>query len=652
MNGEESHVWTYDASQVLTEYEDKESGREHTYGYDITGRLSDVRVRDADSGDVLLQAEYSYNNVDEPEKEQLTAGGRTLTTSYTYNKNGQLASMIHGDITKTYTYDILGRMYKKNIPTTTPIQYNYVYYMSNQASEDGVAFRTTRLDRELLGNQVYSYTYDSMGNITAIYSGNRVSGTDIDVENSSLLVSYQYDSLGQLIRENSVLLGKTIVYTYDAGGNLTSKKIYSYTTSADVSSLTPADTITYTYDTDWTDKLVSYDGQSITYDAIGNPLSYRGKTMDWEGRQLVSLTGTNLNVSYTYDADGIRTKKTVNGTVIQYFYSGGQLVYEERGNEKLHYLYDTYGNLTAIYYYDADGNEEVYHVVVNSRGDVEALYDSAGTLKVRYQYDSWGKMVSVQDGAGNEITDAGNIGLVNPIRYRGYYYDAEMEWYYLGSRYYDPEVGRFISADGKISSVGGDVNGYNLYVYCCNNPVNMTDPDGNWPQFIKNAAKWVTQNVIKPTAKWVAKNVVKPVTNAVKKALSKVNKTYSTGVNISGTPSVFCFNAQGGISVDTKGNVAVQGSFSGGVTGGTPSASITVYQSKSNAPNINKLEGVGYQLGGSIGIPIGGVPIAGGADFNIIPDADLGKYYYGSTTSLGVGVPGAELHVEWGNTVT
>ena len=82
---------------------------------------------------------------------------------------------------------------------------------------------------------------------------------------------------------------------------------------------------------------------------------------------------------------------------------------------------------------------------------------------------------------------ASTLGQDNPIRYRGYFYDAETGFYYVSSRYYDPEIGRFISADGKISSVGGEVRAYNLYSYCFNNPVNMTDPDGNWPQFIKKA---------------------------------------------------------------------------------------------------------------------------------------------------------------------
>ena len=155
-----------------------------------------------------------------------------------------------------------------------------------------------------------------------------------------------------------------------------------------------------------------------------------------------------------------------------------------------------------------------------------------------------------------------------------------------------------MNADSQISGVGGELLGYNMFSYCFNNPVNLSDRDGKWPQFVKDAVKWVT------------KNIVKPIVNTVKKALSKVDKTYSSGINVSGTPSIFSFNAQGGITVDTKGNVAVQGSFSGGVTGGTPSASVTLYQSRTNAPNINKLEGVGYQLGGSVGFPVAGKQVA------------------------------------------
>lgn len=193
-----------------------------------------------------------------------------------------------------------------------------------------------------------------------------------------------------------------------------------------------------------------------------------------------------------------------------------------------------------------------------------------------------------------------------------------------------------------ITGIGNSVQGHNLYSYCFNNPVNMDDSMGNWPKWIKNSVKWV------------AKNVVKPVVKTVQKTLSKVDPTYSSGVNISGTPSFWSFNGQVGLSLDTKGNVAIQGAVIGGTTIGTPCMSVTKYSSVTNAPSIRKLNGMGYQLGGSAIIPVDGVPVAIGGDFNIIPDDTSGKTYFGTTKNIGVGVGqlGVEFHVEWGNTGT
>ena len=168
----------------------------------------------------------------------------------------------------------------------------------------------------------------------------------------------------------------------------------------------------------------------------------------------------------------------------------------------------------------------------------------------------------------------------------------------------------------------------------------MTDPNGNWPKWIKKAVKWV------------AKNIVKPVVSAVQDALSKVDATYSQGINISGTPSAFIFNLQAGISIDTNGDVAIQGSVGGGLTGGSPGASVTAYQSITNAPSIDKLEGSGYQIGGSAGVTAYGVPVAVGGDFNIIPDGVLNTTYFGATSTVGFGTPGGEFHVEWSETAT
>lgn len=154
--------------------------------------------------------------------------------------------------------------------------------------------------------------------------------------------------------------------------------------------------------------------------------------------------------------------------------------------------------------------------------------------------------------------------------------------------------------------------------------------------------------------KWVAKNIVKPVVKSVQKGLSKIDLTYSTGVNVSGTPSAWIFNSQIGMSMDTKGNVAIQATGGGGVTGGTPSISISGYSSITNAPSINELNDMGYQIGGSAIIPVKCVPVAVGADFNVIPNSERNRTYYGGTLTggLAVGSLGGEFHVEWGTTVT
>ena len=124
--------------------------------------------------------------------------------------------------------------------------------------------------------------------------------------------------------------------------------------------------------------------------------------------------------------------------------------------------------------------------MTSSRGDVEALYLGDGSLRVRYIYDSWGNTISIQDGNGQEITNPNDIGNLNPFRYRGYYLDSETGLYYISSRYYDPEICRWINADNTdiLAIDQGTPLQYNLFSYCHNNPVNMVDLDGYIPFFI------------------------------------------------------------------------------------------------------------------------------------------------------------------------
>ena len=123
-------------------------------------------------------------------------------------------------------------------------------------------------------------------------------------------------------------------------------------------------------------------------------------------------------------------------------------------------------------------------------GDVTELADRYGNPVAMYTYDPWGAVTSVTDANGNDVSaDPTHIANINPIRYRGYYYDTETGFYFLQSRYYDPQTHRFINADSVVSDVGGNTLGYNLYAYCRNNPINMVDDNGNWPKWVEKATK-------------------------------------------------------------------------------------------------------------------------------------------------------------------
>ena len=119
-------------------------------------------------------------------------------------------------------------------------------------------------------------------------------------------------------------VGKDIVYNYDLGGNITSVEEYN---SGYSETATPDTVITYTYgNANWPDQLTSYNGESIVYDAIGNPTTYRGATLTWNGRRLTSYNGNGVSASYTYSEEGIRTSKTVNGVTTEYFLSGSTIL--------------------------------------------------------------------------------------------------------------------------------------------------------------------------------------------------------------------------------------------------------------------------------------------------------------------------------------
>lgn len=319
------------------------------------------------------------------------------------------------------------------------------------------------------------YTYDANGNITEISRRHKTAETAYTKQQQ-----FAYDELNQLVRADDLVKNCTEVYTYDNGGNILSVTTYPLTWGS-LDGVTATKTVNYGYgDTNWKDKLTSYDGQAITYDEIGNPLSYRGYTLTWQnGRQLATLSGNGVTASYTYDVDGLRTSKTVNGVKHEYYYVGNTLQYEKFGSTELWFFYDADGNPSGVRYKNGSTTTD-YYFVCNWRGDVIRIYDGAGTVVANYNYDAWGNVISVTDANGAAITDSTHIANVNPLRYRGYYYDSETGLYYLQSRYYDPAVKRFINADDSniLLDDQGNILQYNLFAYCFDNPVNMHDEDG------------------------------------------------------------------------------------------------------------------------------------------------------------------------------
>ena len=202
-------------------------------------------------------------------------------------------------------------------------------------------------------------------------------------------------------------------------------------------------------------------------------------SLTWEGRQLKEFSVPALyTCQYTYNADGIRTSKTIDGAVHSYVLDGSRIVSETIGSGHIFiYLYDETGSPIGIKYRRSNYAAEVYDYFFfekNLQGDIVAIYNESGAKVATYTYDAWGK-VTVTYVTTNAVERY--ISTNNPFRYRGYYYDIETGWYYLQTRYYNPTWGRFLNAD---SSLYNSMLGFNLFAYCVNNPVSFVDPTGEW----------------------------------------------------------------------------------------------------------------------------------------------------------------------------
>lgn len=312
--------------------------------------------------------------------------------------------------------------------------------------------------------------------------------------------NYIYDLANRL--EEFISNNLQIKYKYDINSNV-NKKNYFVINETDVK---PLYTVNYEYNNlEWEDQLTKFNNESITYDAIGNPLTIGDATLTWKvGRRLTTYTKGDLSVSYEYNVDGIRTSKIVNNQTTNYILEWNNIIIEESPKGMIYYLYDS-NELIGLKY-----SNQTYFYKKNLQGDIIGLYNSNYEQIVTYTYDSWGKVLSVKDSNGNEITDTNHIGLINPFRYRSYYYDEETKLYYLNSRYYNPTWCRFVNVDSYIGTADKIIT-YNLYVYCENNPIKNIDSSGEFAlviPFIPGIIKGAIEVVVAITAAYLASKVV------------------------------------------------------------------------------------------------------------------------------------------------
>lgn len=500
-------------------------GISSTATYDILGRLQ--TATDANSRTTT----YTYDKNDNLIQEINPLGATKGKTTYTFDANDNLTgitnakgkttalnyefetdfleSVTFGDATDAYEYDKDGRIKKFTKPSGT--SFNYTYDANRRLTNDGYAGYTYRTDNLIntvsnstgtisyaydvlkrvenitFDNQTIGYKYDNVGNLTELnYPNNKTVYYTYDKNNRLTKVKdWNNQETNYTYRKDGALLttqypnGITTTYSYDELGRITSSAaqgnstIYSYDFSIDplgnhLSENYTApfvqlnsfqdNTTDYTYNDQ--NELLTAGTTNFVHDADGR-ITQKGSTQFiYDKRdQLLSANMNSQNLGYTYDGLGNRRSRTENGTTTKYVLdiSGmSQVLMEtdDNGNPKHYYIY----GLGLINRIDAIDNSRFYHF--DHRGSTIAMTDANQTITHSYFYDDFGYPLHTQEED------------FNPFRYVGMYgvmYEQE-DLQFMRARFYDGEVGRFLSEDPIWAS--------NLYRYSSNNPVGRIDPTG------------------------------------------------------------------------------------------------------------------------------------------------------------------------------
>lgn len=473
-DAEDRYSYEYGANGKVARVKNTELNTCITSEYDTAGRPMRISHMRTDYNEHLYTGEVAYDQYNNLSsfKEQVGADRSGYVTTYTYDNDNRPTKLAFGNSRQvTYVYDGLGRVSKRTVNTGgSDMETTYNYLPGGHGTNS-----TTPFVQTITQNGVtLTYTYDDGGNISSVSDGSKT-------------ISYEYDLLGQLIRTNDPYdltggnAGTTWLYTYDQGGNIQIKAAYAYTLGA-VGAVVKTDTFSYG-DANWKDKLTTFNGGSISYDEIGNPLNNGTWNYSWvDGRRLRAVYKGEYNqpghdeILFDYNEDGLRTKKTrlhydeSSGSLVyastEYILHGKNIVHMTSNGHTMHFFYDAQNRPAVVVY---DGTPYAFRY--NLQGDVIALADNNGNKIVEYKYDVWGRILSTTGAL------AQSLGMLNPFKYRGYVYDEETGLYYLQNRYYNPLWGRFINSDNYLVQTQSLLC-HNAFCYCTNSPVSLFDPDG------------------------------------------------------------------------------------------------------------------------------------------------------------------------------
>jgi RHS repeat-associated protein len=358
--------------------------------------------------------------------------------------------------------DILGRSKKDVIDTgIVKLENTYAYKSPGSGKTSLQVESITKYD-----DSVVSYAYDVLGNVTSMTTPDGI-------------YEYQYDYLNRLVREYNPVDQRTLIMSYSGNNNILSKKYYSGNQPLNISG-TPVESFEYSYDTTWKDKLLSIvkkengvvvDTENFSYSSnfVGNPSQVGNKILTWKGTSIASINGSNIE--YSYNNQNIRTGKKVDGIITNYVLNGSDIISETRAGNTTRYNYDEKNRLVGFEYLGKQ-----YFYIRDLHRIITEIVDENGQVMVSYKYDAWGNII------GKTVNNS-TIDDINHFVYKGYYLDQETGWYYLKSRYYNPNVARFINSDNMLRVKLKNTIGMNLFTYCRNNPVKDYDANGNWGFF-------------------------------------------------------------------------------------------------------------------------------------------------------------------------